>query len=302
MQRRSFLRCVAATPISLVLAKDIAVTGTGAATWLAAQAPKRSDSIRRASAEAQGPMRWVFPPLTVEVLAADPVVSKSLEGTQPFVITRLNKAAAAPAAWNAIPIVSFKSFAEIKEAFEQHLLQSGVKGIIYDNERWDLTPEAEQRNPAYYAKLSAEQAHGHGLLFVTAPGVSLVPVLAPESRMKRHDEYLRLGLAADAARYADVIDIQAQAVASDTELYANFVHQAAEQARQANPKVIVVAGLSTNPGGRHMTADELLRAIAATRDAADGYWLNIPRSGEQCPQCEFRPDIAIEVLRTLAGS
>jgi hypothetical protein len=42
-------------------------------------------------------------------------------------------------------------------------------------------------------------------------------------------------------------------------------------------------------------------AIAATRDHLDGYWLNIPQPGEQCPRGnDFRPDMAIEVLRRLA--
>jgi hypothetical protein len=40
-----------------------------------------------------------------------------------------------------------------------------------------------------------------------------------------------------------------------------------------------------------------------TRDVVDGYWLNILRHGIYCPQCnDFRPDIAIEVLRRLAAS
>ena len=39
-----------------------------------------------------------------------------------------------------------------------------------------------------------------------------------------------------------------------------------EQAREANPKVVVLAGVSTNPGGQTVSAADLVRAIAATRD------------------------------------
>jgi hypothetical protein len=66
--------------------------------------------------------------------------------------------------------------------------------------------------------------------------------------------------------------------------------------------VLVLAGISTQPSGQQVTADDILRAIAATRDTVDGYWFNIPRSSEYCPRCtDFRPEIAIEVLRRLAG-
>ena len=86
------------------------------------------------------------------------------------------------------------------------------------------------------------------------------------------------------------------------QFYANFVRAAAAQARRSNSKVLVLAGVSTNPHGQRVTADDILRAIAATRDVVDGYWLNIPRPGIHCPRCnDFRPDITIEVLRRLAA-
>jgi hypothetical protein len=113
---------------------------------------------------------------------------------------------------------------------------------------------------------------------------------------------LRLGLAGDAARYADVIDIQAQRFQNDPERYESFVRAAAAQARAANPKVIVLAGVSTQPGGGDTSADAILRAIQATRDAIDGYWLNIPEPGQMSPNVSaFRPDIALEVLRRLSS-
>jgi hypothetical protein len=60
-------------------------------------------------------------------------------------------------------------------------------------------------------------------LFLTAPAVDLVTLLAPESDERRYDSYLRLGIVADAARYADVIDIQAQGSERNTRVYADFV-------------------------------------------------------------------------------
>jgi hypothetical protein len=260
-------------------------------------------AVHAPAAQSGRPIRWLVSSNAAEALAADAEVSKLLDGTEPFVIMNPHKGRAGQPGWKAVPLVSFKSLAEIKNALEQRSLPPETKGILYDLENWQFTPEEEKRNPAASEKLAAELVHAHGLIFVATPAADLVAVLAPEQRSRRYDAYLRLGLAADAARYADVIDIQAQSAELDTELYANFVRQAAAQARQANPKVTVLAGVSTNPAGQHVTAEIILRAIAATRTVVDGYWLNIPQPGPHCPRCnEFRPDMAIEVLRSLAGS
>jgi hypothetical protein len=235
------------------------------------------------------------------VIAADADTSRLLDNTRPFVMVG-RYVPTIPSGWDAVPFASFTNFGALRNALERGRLGPRVGGIMYDYERWSFTPDMEQKNPAGYVKQAADLAHAHGLLFLTAPAVNLVAVLAPGSRNRHYDTYLQLGIAADAARYADVFDIQAQGSERNTALYANFVRQAAAQARQANPNVVVFAGISTEPNGQQVTAADILRAIAATRDSVDGYWFNIPRPSEYCPRCtDFRPDIAIDVLRRLAG-
>jgi hypothetical protein len=47
-----------------------------------------------------------------------------------------------------------------------------------------------------------------------------------------------------------------------------------------------------------MEAQQLTAAIQATRSVVDGYWLNVPVPGMQCPTCNAaRPGIAVQVLR-----
>jgi hypothetical protein len=246
------------------------------------------------------PIRWLFHGPGIEAIAADEQASRLLDGTRPFVM-KGRAAPNIPPTWNAIPFVSFTSFRALKNSIERGTLAPDVKGIMYDNERWKFTPEAEQQAPAQYERLAADLAHSRGLLFLSAPATNLVTALAPEKSSRHYDTYLELGIAADAARYADVVDIQAQGSERNVPFYASFVSRAAAQARQANPKVLVLAGVSTNPSGEQVSAEEILRAISATRDSVDGYWLNIPQPSEYCPRCnDFRPDIAIEVLRRLA--
>jgi hypothetical protein len=248
-------------------------------------------------------LRWLFASKAAAALSSNSDTLRLLDNTQPFVIggpTLTNL----PPGWKAVPLRSFKSFDGIRNALETKGLGPEVRGVMYDYEKWRFTSAEEQQNPAEYLKQAADLVHAQGLLFFTAPAVDLVTVLAPDGDRKRQDEtYLRLGLAGDAARYADVFDVQSQRFERDAERYAKFVREAAAQARQANPKVMVFAGLSTQPGGQHVTADDILRAIDATRDLVDGYWFNIPEPSEYSPAVsEFRPDIAVDVLRQLAAS
>jgi len=249
------------------------------------------------------PLRWLFARKAVAALASCSDASKLLNSAQPFVIVGPTLEDPPPD-WKAIPLRSFKSFNALRNALETNALGPRIRGVMYDYEKWRFTPADEQQNPAGRLKEAADLVHAQRLLFFAAPAVDLVAVLEPEGDPKRQDEsFLRLGLAADAARYADVFDVQSQRFERDAARYAKFVREAAAQARNANPKVLVLAGLSTQPGGQFVTADDILRAIEATRDLVDGYWFNIPEPSEYSPAVtEFRPDIAVEVLRKLAAS
>ncbi|MGI8804734.1 MAG: hypothetical protein ACR2IN_03430, partial [Thermoleophilaceae bacterium] len=72
------------------------------------------------------------------------------------------------------------------------------------------------------------------------------------------------------------------------------------QARAANRRAIVLAGISTNPAGQRVTAATLLKEVQATRRLVGGYWLNDPAGGQYCPACQGPyPQIAVAFLRDL---
>jgi hypothetical protein len=200
----------------------------------------------------------------------------------------------------AMRTVSFTSYQAMQQQLAGPGLPAGTTAVLYDNEDWSLTPVAEQRDPAKYEELAAKLAHAHHLLFISTPAVDLTDVLAPGDS-DHYAAYLRLGLAASAARYADVIDIQAQGSETSISTFAPFVAAATAQARSANKNVIVLAGISTNPDGQHVTSAELTTAYNAVRADVDGYWLNIPSGGRYCPKCGIpQPQVAIPLLRSLA--
>ncbi len=227
-------------------------------------------SIDRAHAIVLRPIVWLFAGSgVVAAIEADAVASHFLDNTRPFIINDSNIPRPSPA-WNAVRVKSFKSFSSIRDALQLGTLRPGLRGVVYDYEKWQFTPLVEQRNPAPFVKQAADLVHAHGLLFLTAPAVDLVTVMAPGNPTPPDDLYIQLGIAADAAQYADVFDIQAQRFEVDASRYVSFVQRAAAQARQANPKVVVLAGLSTQPSGQTVTADDILRAIAATLSTAIG--------------------------------
>ncbi len=251
----------------------------------------------RQSGDAASSIKWLLNGPGVTALAASPIANQLLTNAAPFVLVGKN-APRVPASWNAVQVASFTSYGSIRQALSSATIPPDVRAILYDNERWQFTPAEEQHDPASFMQLAADLVHSRHLLFITAPAVNIVREMSSETGGSPYVRYLRLGLAANAARYADVYDIQAQGSERNVSRYAAFVNQAAAQARQANPRVRVLAGISTNPSGQHVSADDVVAAIDATRSSVDGYWLNIPRPSAYCPRCnDFRPDIAVEVLR-----
>lgn len=203
-----------------------------------------------------------------------------------------------PAGRKNLHVVSFTSLDAIRQALAQGL-PPDVRGILYDIEAWSLTPVAEQANPVGSIATAAGLVHGAGLRFIAAPAVDLMGRLHP-GQGPYNRAYVATGFGGEASAPADIFVVQAQTYQNDTATYGDFVRQVAAQARAAHPGVTVLAGLSTGPHGEPTTADDMLAAVAATNGAADGYWLNIPGPGPQCPSCgPPRPGIALEFLRKL---
>ena len=185
-------------------------------------------------------------------------------------------------------VAYFSSYQDFRLAIEKRAIPPGIHWVMYDNERWAQTPLSEQDNPKRYMTMFASLAHRHGYKVVLAPAQDLVFGLngsgssAAGAAWRR---YVSMGLAATAARVANIYEIQAQANelpahrASDA--YKNFIRSAASQARSVNPHITIFAGLSTK---RVSNASQLYQDFLSTRSFVTGYWLNIPRSDQVNPE------------------
>jgi hypothetical protein len=140
-----------------------------------------------------------------------------------------------------------------------------------------------------------ELARSHGYLAVITPHPSLATV--PGAVCVAGDgesvwsAYLRCGIQADAARYADVVEVQGQLLETDVDAYRAFTVEAVRQARMANPSVTVLSGISTN------FTDDPAVMYAAWRSVVgvvDGHYLNVPGG--------VRPHVAVDFLRMVAAT
>jgi len=194
-------------------------------------------------------------------------------------------------AWNSVGTISIRSAREINRCCEQ-----GVGAVMYDPESWQFTPPEEQRNPADFACKIATVVHAQGRLLIVAPAADLVG-----GGPQRFERFLKAKIAESMARCADVYEIQSQGTELDIQEFQSYVRRAVKQARGANPNIIILAGISTNPTGNTVSAKQLYACIKSVSDVVSGYWLNIPAGGTACPTCgEPKPEVAAELLKLMS--
>lgn len=288
---------VALTAVSMLTA----CTGASSHTSSALTSPSLTSPQPRTSNISQPPPggpAWLLTRSALAQLLTDPVVRDELRSSRIYEILQPGQHVLAGV--TAEPVVTFASAAALENAISRGQLSAGTYGVLYDPEAWSFTPVTEQRDPVRAAARAAAVAHAHGLRLIVAPALNLSTVLNPGDRQPRWRQFLALNLAGQLATAADLIELQAQGLERDTAAYTSFVRAATSQATAANPRISVLAGLSTNPPGAPVESQQLTAAIHATRSAVAGYWLNIPGQGARCPTCNSsRPDIAIQVLRQL---
>jgi hypothetical protein len=199
---------------------------------------------------------------------------------------------------------TYQSFEAFKNDIENGVIGTAVKAVVYDSENWTFTPVEEQQNPKYYFQQFCQLAHQNGYLCILTPASDLVNALDSCYGETINDKYLNCSIAKMAAEVADILEIQAQGIEANTDLFFSFVQSADAQAKIANPNIILWAGLSTNPSGQNVTAKELYSAYKSTAGSiVRGYWLNIPGQSAYCPKCGTpKAQIAVDFLNMISSA
>lgn len=237
---------------------------------------------------------WILTKAALNALTADPHARARLSGAQVFEILTGNErpATAVP----VVPTMSFKSFTDLDDTLSRGTLRPDIRAVIYDAEHWSKTPDDEQRDPATFYQRAAQLAHAHGLIFIATPAMDLVNAGGGKAADPAA-AFVQRRIGAEAARFADVVDIQAQSLERDAKAYGSFVAQVSAQIRAVNPAATILAGLSTNPHGSAITPDMLVAAMLAGAGHVSGFWMNVPGKGSDCPKCNApRPDVAVAAL------
>jgi hypothetical protein len=228
---------------------------------------------------------WMATPNTVQLLGDDPITRVFLDRPSSYVLS---------GGWAAAtPALGWASSSRFEVAVAQGRVPQEVRTVMYDPESWSSTPIWERRHPTVAMRLFSQAAHAAGYRVVLTPHPGLVEVGGADCT-RRHGEsmaaaYLRCGIVGTAARWADVVEIQAQYLESDPAAYRGLVGAAAEQARAANPRVVVLSGLSTRFASDPQV---LLDAWDSVSDIVDGHYLSVPDG--------IHPEIADGFLHELA--
>jgi hypothetical protein len=236
-----------------------------------------------------------------EMVAAAPDVARShFDSAFSFADGKPWKQNQVPAGYATTPTVKYESYARFESDVAAGVIAPEIKAVLYDPEKWDRTPAAEQLDPATYLRLFAELAHSKGYLVIEAPARDLMAVDGAACRSNSGESLdeatLRCELTASAARYADVAQVQSQADEFDRARFSSFVTAAAVQARAANPDVVFLAGLSTSPPTGVASPEALVAAAESVRDDVAGFYLTV------CTHCPGELATADAFLAALGGA
>jgi hypothetical protein len=132
--------------------------------------------------------------------------------------------------------------------------------VIFDNEDWQYTPSWERRNQEKYEELAALLAQQYGITFINTPSA------------KTFAQILREDVAA--ARFASVVEIQAQTEDRDPAAYQASVLKIVAAIRKVNPTVPILAGLATDALGKPTTVRNMIAEYTEVQPYVQGFWLN----------------------------
>ena len=193
---------------------------------------------------------------------------------------------------HSVPSWSWPSEAEFAAQLKEDRIPPGIQAVMYDPEKWQATPSQEQIDPGKYMRKFALLAHRRGYYVIITPHPGLVDVPGAVCQRvqgeTRETAYLRCGIAAAAARFADVYETQAQYLEDDVRAYRSFVAAATSQADRANGAIVTLSGLST--GFTH-SPEVLFHAYRSVEGIVDGHYLSL--AGD-------RPQVAAKFLKMVA--
>src|SRR5258708_32917953 len=225
-----------------------------------------------------------------DIQAVAPKLAAELLGLRTTIVLTPGSSALTPPG-GAVGTAFFTSYAQFIGRLHRHAIPAGVRAVAYDPELWRATPFIERLDPERYMALFAAAARRHGYAAILMPGRDLLAAGSSCRQQPGEDldaAFLRCGLAGAGARLSQIFAIQTAPIEMRATELRSFAAACAKQARAANPSVVLIATLSTQPGTRRVSGWRLSRAAAAVRPFVQGFQLNMTRRATPAPAAVLR--------------
>jgi len=222
-------------------------------------------------------LRWIIEQENLARLAAaaPDLACQLLAAPQPIVV---RGPSGGPVPHGVRPAELYTSYAKFSEQVSRAALPAGARAVIYDPESWAATPPEERHDPMRYLALFAALARANGYQPILAPGRDLT--LTPGGRCAKRpgervgEAYVRCGIPR-AAEHAAIFVIQAAPQELDLPGLRRLVEASSRQARYANPAAVLIATISTAPGGVQADPAAMARAAWTMLPFVHGFMLNM---------------------------
>lgn len=261
--------------------------------WPAA-APAGRAAMLRFPGPARGPYLVISEQSLRDIRAVAPHLAATLLARRTTIVLSPGRAALTGGR-AAVRTAFFTSYADFIGTLRRHAIGRGVRAVAYDPELWQATPLRERLDPGHYMALFAAAARRHGYAVILMPGRDLLAMARSCQQRPWEDldaAFLRCGLAGESARLSEVFEIQTAPVETRATEMRSFAAACAKQARAANPGVVLIATLSTQPATGRVSGGQLARAAAEVRPYVQGFGLNLTRRSTRA---------AVAFLRTISA-
>jgi len=156
----------------------------------------------------------------------------------------------------------FTSYVSFKEAVAAHTIVAGSTAI-FDPETWLYTPRYEVANPVKYETLAGNLARANGISLIFTPQGPPRPLLDAQYRA--------------IAPIASIIEIQSQYQQDKPASFKREIEHDIAIIHAINPKVEVLAGIATDPGGKPASVSDMVASYEDVASLVQGFQLNLAR-------------------------
>lgn len=145
----------------------------------------------------------------------------------------------------AVATASYTDENALARAVNRGRLRAGTTAVIYDAQGSKHTPRRQRGTPGLFFHRAAQVAHAHGLLLIATPEAGIAGAVSGARGANRvYGGFLRRRVAAGAARYADVYEVNGRGAGATPTDFVWFAQLALDQAAAAHQSVELLADLS----------------------------------------------------------